>query len=104
MRKPRKPPAIAVALSYDGEGAPRVTAKGRQALAERILAVAEANDVPLHEDPELVQVLAQVPVGDEIPSALYVAVAEVIAFAYFLSGRIPEGVRQRFGDPRAQSD
>ena len=44
---------IAVALHYDGESAPRVTAKGRGELAERILKAAEASDIPLQEDPEL---------------------------------------------------
>lgn len=86
------PPDLAIALQYDGEDAPRVTAKGRGAIAEEIIALAEANDVPLHADPELSVVLSQLPIGDEIPEQLYRAVAEVIAFAFMVSGRRPDNL------------
>jgi len=79
----------AVALSYTGEGAPQVTAKGRGELARRIVALAEKNGIPLKQDAELTALLAQVPLDREIPEELYVAVAEVIAFAYRLSGEWP---------------
>jgi len=75
----------AVALSYGGTGAPRVTAKGQGELARRIVALAERNGVPLRQDPELTALLARVPLDSEIPEELYVAVAEVIAFAYRVS-------------------
>lgn len=88
--EPRLP--LAVALRYDGTGAPRVTAKGRAELAERIVAAAREHGIPLQEEPALAAVLAQIPLGDEIPEALYRAVAEVIAFAYLLSGRVPPGL------------
>jgi flagellar biosynthesis protein len=83
---------IAVALRYDGTGAPRVTAKGRAELAERIVAAAREHGIPLQDDPALAAVLSRIPLGDEIPETLYRAVAEVIAFAYLLSGRIPPGL------------
>jgi flagellar biosynthesis protein len=86
---------LAVALKYDGENAPRLTAKGRGELAERILALAEEHNVPLHEDVELAALLSQIPLGDEIPQALYRAIAEVIAFAYLLSGKRPPGFEQQ---------
>ena len=70
---------IAVALRYDGQSAPRVTAKGQQQLAERIIAAAELADVPLYPDPELALVLSRIPLGEEIPDNLYKAIAEVIA-------------------------
>ncbi len=82
---------IAVALSYDGQNAPRITAKGEQQLAERIIEAAEQAGVPLYPDPELAMVLSQIPLGEEIPDNLYKAVAEVIAFAYILAGKFPEG-------------
>ena len=85
------PNEVAVALHYDGENAPRITAKGRGELAKRILATAKANGIPLQDDPELAAILAQIPLGTEIPEALYRAVAEVIAFAYLLSGKRPPG-------------
>ena len=81
---------IAVALQYDGENAPKVTAKGEGFTAQQILAIAEKHGVPLQNEPELARVLAQVPLGDEIPQELYIAVAEVIAFAYFISGKTPD--------------
>ncbi len=79
----------AVALLYDGVQAPRVVAKGDGALAEQIRELAQRHDVPLYEDPELARLLAQLELGDEIPRDLYIAVAQVIAFAYFLTGKTP---------------
>ena len=79
----------AVALRYDGKGAPRVTASGHGKVADRILELATEHEVPYQQNAELAQLLSQVELGDEIPQALYVAVAEVLAFAYTLSGREP---------------
>ncbi len=87
------PPNFAVALKYDHEkdNAPTVTAKGARLLADQILKIGTENDVPIYKDSELVKMLSQIPLGDEIPQELYLAVAEVIAFAYGLSGKtIPE--------------
>jgi flagellar biosynthesis protein len=95
MNKVINPPDLAVALSYDGNNAPRVTAKGAGAVAEQIVELAKQHDIPLHADSGLVQVLSNVPLGEEIPRQLYLAVAEVIAFAYLLSGKLPAGLRQR---------
>jgi flagellar biosynthesis protein len=81
---------IAVALKYDGKNAPKVTAKGTGLTAEQILSLAEQHGIPLQTEPELVKMLAQIPLGDEIPNELYTAVAEVLAFAYFLSGKTPD--------------
>ncbi len=78
---------LAVALRYDGRGAPRVTAKGHAEVAEKVLEIARAHGVPLHEDPELVGLLARLDLGEEIPRELYLAVAQVIAFAYTLKAR-----------------
>ncbi|QSA98834.1 EscU/YscU/HrcU family type III secretion system export apparatus switch protein [Methylococcus sp. EFPC2] len=90
MNKVINPPDIAVALHYDGTHAPRVTAKGTGDVAEQIIRLAREHAIPLHPDPALIKVLANVPLGDEIPRELYLAVAEVIAFAYLLSGKHPE--------------
>ncbi len=87
----RKPQKLAVALEYDGDNAPQVTAKGFGELAEKILATAEQAGVPLHEDKGLVEVLADIELGEEIPENLYRAVAEVIAYAYILRGMFPPG-------------
>ena len=81
-------PQIAVALRYDGRDAPRVTAKGEDELASAICDIAREHGVPLYENPQLAVVLSQIELGEQIPEALYRAVAEVIAFAYLLSGRV----------------
>ena len=86
MKKPSKRNTD-VALHWDTEGAPKFTAKGRNEVAERILEVAREHDVPIREDEELTELLALVELGDEIPAELYLAVAQVIAFAYRLSGK-----------------
>ena len=93
MNEPKLPgrPTIAVALNYDEESAPRVTAKGKGDIAEHIMAIASAHNIPLQENPELVKVLVEMDLGTEIPEALYLAVAEVIAFAYLLRGKFPKG-------------
>lgn len=88
MSKQTDKKEIAVALQYDGKNAPRVTAKGEDEVAEKILEIARANDIPLHEDAVLAFVLSQINLGEEIPSNLYLAVAEVIAFVYLLSGKV----------------
>ncbi|MCW9025012.1 MAG: EscU/YscU/HrcU family type III secretion system export apparatus switch protein [Gammaproteobacteria bacterium] len=83
-------PTLAVALQYDGETAPKVTAKGVGDVAEQILAIAREHDVPLNDNPELVKVLSKIELGDQIPEMLYLAVAEVIAFAYLIKGKMPK--------------
>jgi flagellar biosynthesis protein len=82
---------IAVALRYDGENAPRVTAKGNQAIAEEMMRIAAAHDVPLYPNPELATALVQIPLGEEVPEELYRAVAEVISFAYLVARKMPKG-------------
>lgn len=84
----------AVALRYTGNGAPRVTAKGKGYVAEEIIQRARAHGVPLHEDTALITLLARVELNEEIPETLYRAVAQVLAFAYALSGKTPPLTRQ----------
>ncbi|SPO56650.1 conserved protein of unknown function [Pseudomonas sp. JV551A1] len=91
----------AIALSYDGQQAPTLSAKGDDALAEAILALAREHEVPIYENAELVRLLARLELGDQIPEALYLTIAEIIAFAWQLRGKVPAG----FGDePQAPSD
>lgn len=90
-RKHMNPPDAAVALLYNGASTPRITAKGQGELAERIITLAEEHGVPLHSDRELVALLSQIPLGNEIPESLYVAISHVIAFAYLVSGKFPPG-------------
>ncbi len=81
---------IAVALEYDGETAPKVTAKGMDDMADKIIDIATEHGVPLQKNDGLVDVLSQMNLGDEIPENLYRAIAEVIAFAYILTGKFPK--------------
>ena len=85
-----KKPRFAVALEYDGEQAPVVTAKGHQETAYEILKIAEEENIPIYEDKELSALLDQLDLGDHIPESLYVVVAEVLSFAYRLSGKHKE--------------
>ncbi len=80
----------AAALKYDQAKnmAPRVVARGKGLIAEQIIRVARENNVPLHEDPNLVNVLEAMELESEIPDELYRAVAEVLVFIYRLNGRL----------------
>ena len=80
----------AVALKYDRkkDNAPRVIAKGRGEIAEKIIEVAKAHNVPLYEDKNLIQILEALDLETEIPPELYRAVAEVLAFIYRLNGKL----------------
>jgi flagellar biosynthesis protein len=79
---------LAVALQYDGKGAPLVVAKGKGTIGQKIIEVAKANDIPIEENEVLAGALSRVEIGDEIPNELYKAVAEVLIFVLRLSGRV----------------
>ena len=81
-----QPHRIAVALEYDGHGAPRVTAKGRGELAERIVETAKEHNVAVEQNAILAQALSAVELDDQIPEELYRATAQVIAFVLSLRG------------------
>ena len=76
----------AVALSYQPGiiNAPTVVAKGKGKIAENILLKAKENNVPIQEDPSLVELLGQLDINQSIPEELYQAVAEVFSFVYKL--------------------
>ncbi|WP_075184634.1 EscU/YscU/HrcU family type III secretion system export apparatus switch protein [Teredinibacter haidensis] len=74
----------AVALFYDGHQAPTVTARGYGEQGEEIIRLAQEAGVPLCENAPLVELLAQLELGDTIPEQVYIAVAHILAFAYEL--------------------
>ncbi len=80
---------VAIALNYDQENAPTITARGHNQMAESIIKSGKENNIPLHKDHDLCASLEQTNVGEEIPEELYLAVAEVIAFAYIITGKFP---------------
>lgn len=86
-KKNGQAPKFAIALEYDGNQAPVVTARGHHDIAEEILRIAEAEKIPVYEDRELSALLQQLDLGDHIPQSLYVVIAEVLSFAYRLSGK-----------------
>jgi flagellar biosynthesis protein len=85
----------AVALTYDPQAnpVPTVSGSGHGKIAERIIALAKENDIPIRHDPDLVTLLAHLDVGQIIPPELYLVVAEVLAFVYSLKN--PRGANHK---------
>ena len=89
MSKDKKKIIIAAAIEYDSKKnpAPKVTARGRGLMAEKIIELAKKHGVPIKEDPALVQILSRLDIDEEIPPELYKVVAEILAFIYSVNGR-----------------
>ena len=77
---PRAAPRIAVALLYEEPNAPRVVATGRGWVGDKIIEAAREHGVPIEENPALAQALSTIELDEEIPEALYRAVAEILGF------------------------
>jgi flagellar biosynthesis protein len=94
----------AAAIAYDAaaDAAPRVVAKGQGEIAEQIIARARAAGVPIQQSAELAALLGAVDLDASIPPALYVAIAEVLAWVYRLesAGALPKRVAD--GDVRGR--
>lgn len=81
----------AIALLYDGDQAPTLTAKGEGELADQIIQLAMEYEVPIYQNADLARMLARMELGDQIPEELYRTIAEIIAFAWYLKGKAPAG-------------
>ncbi len=84
----------AITLGYGhstSSAAPTVTAKGYDELAEKMLMEAREHGKLIHEDAQLMQWLERLEVGEEIPSQLYVIIAELISLGWYLEGKNPPG-------------
>lgn len=79
---PKRQKAAALRYKPADDSAPKIVAKGSGFIAEKILAVAKENNIPLKEDPQLIEVLSGLDMYQEIPPELYKAVAEILAFVY----------------------
>jgi flagellar biosynthesis protein len=92
--------AAAVAYIPGTDRAPQVVASGRGRLADRIVALAVENGIPLCKDENLSRLLEALEVDMDIPPALYRAVAEVLVFIYRLNGMMvpTEDSEDRTGD------
>lgn len=89
-KPPSDPIREAIALAYSQtDTAPRVVARGKGLIAEKIIAHAQEHGVYVHESPELVALLTQVDIDEHIPPQLYMAIAELLAWLY----RIEHGGR-----------
>ena len=80
---------VAVALLYDKIRSPKVIAKGRDALADSIVTIAEGAEVPITEDHLLAETLAKLELNSEIPESLFRSVAVILAWVYRLQGKTP---------------
>jgi flagellar biosynthesis protein len=91
----RTTPSKAVAIVYDEKesAAPKVVASGKGVIAEKIIATAREAGIHIQEDANLVEILAKVPLGEEIPVELYQTVAEILAFVY----RVNEKFKDKLG-------
>jgi flagellar biosynthesis protein len=81
----------AVALRYvpKKDVAPKLVAKGRGYLAEKIIELARLHDIPIRHDKKLLQILSRLDLEEEIPPEVYRVVAEILAFIYRLSNSRP---------------
>jgi flagellar biosynthetic protein FlhB len=83
------PTHYAIAIRYDSGAmaSPKVVAKGRNYVAQKIRQIANDNEVPIVENPPLARALyTAVEVGSEIPPDFYRAVAEILAYVYRIMG------------------
>jgi flagellar biosynthesis protein len=92
----QEPQRQAIALRYEPkkDAAPRLVAKGRGALAEKILELARLYNIPIRQDKKLLQILSRLDLEEKIPPEVNNAVAEILAFIYRLSHRPVEKATQ----------
>lgn len=74
--------AVALRYSPGQDQAPVLVAKGSREIAKKIIELAEGSGIPISKDPDLVQLLMTLDVGEEIPPEMYKAVAIVLAFIF----------------------
>ena len=98
-----RPPGRAVALNYEGEGAPIVVASGMGYLAERMVEVAAESGVPVYEDNSLATMLSQLALGQEIPDALYQAIVEIYVYFLNFDPKDPDKFRREREERAAQA-
>jgi flagellar biosynthesis protein len=89
--KNNNPVQKAVSLQYKKgkNAAPKVTAKGQGWMADRIIIMAQENNIPIREDKDLLHLLSEIDVGQEVPESLYKVVAELLAWVYELNQNYP---------------
>jgi flagellar biosynthesis protein len=86
--EPQRKTATALGYNPDKDTAPVVLASGRGKIAEQIIDIARANQIPVHEDPLLASTLSKININDVIPPELYTVVAQVFAYIYRIRNHI----------------
>ncbi|MZG29693.1 MAG: EscU/YscU/HrcU family type III secretion system export apparatus switch protein [Nitrospinae bacterium] len=89
-QKREKNSAVSLQYNRDSDSAPKVTAKGQGWLADKIIAMAVEQNIPIKKDRDLVELLGKIDVGQEIPEGLYKIVAELLAWVYHLNQEYPK--------------
>jgi flagellar biosynthesis protein len=87
-KKMKKNSAVALKYQAGSDRAPKVAARGKGKIAEKIIELAKEHHIYIHEDPDLIEILSTLDINEEIPQNLYVVVAELLAFVYSLN-KIP---------------
>ncbi|RMG69040.1 MAG: flagellar biosynthesis protein FlhB [Nitrospirae bacterium] len=82
MKKKEQIKAAALKYERGSDNAPRVVASGKGEIARKIIEIAREHGIPIHHDPDLVEVLTTLELYEEIPPELYRAVAEILAYVY----------------------
>jgi len=82
--------AIGIKYEMESETAPKITAKGSGSIADKIIRIAEEYKIPIHKDPDLIEVLAGVELNREIPQKAYQVIAEILAFVYSMNNKLKE--------------
>jgi flagellar biosynthesis protein len=84
--------AVAIIYDEDSSSAPKIVASGKGSIAQKIIETAEEAGIHIQQDPNLVEMLSKVEVGEEIPVDLYQTVAEVLAFVYKVNNRFKDKI------------
>ena len=79
---PKETMAVALEYKQGSDSAPIVTASGYGHVATKILQIAKENDINVHKDSDLAQILMAVNIDSEIPVEAFGAIAEILSFIY----------------------
>ena len=79
----------ALALFYDGGQAPVVSDQKTGEAAQKLIQQALELGIPIYENPQLLEQLSELQMGQQVPTELYQLIAEILAFAFFIQGKAP---------------
>ena len=79
----------ALALFYDGGQAPVISDQRSGEAAQKLIEQALEMGIPIYENPELLEQLSELQIGQQVPTELYQLIAEILAFAFYIQGKAP---------------